>query len=36
MRSTKPLLIDGRAVTELRMRFEGGRAVEIDAGSGAS
>jgi aminopeptidase len=35
VRSTKPLLIDGRAVTDLRMRFEGGRAVEIDAGSGA-
>jgi aminopeptidase len=35
VRSTKPLLVDGRAVTGLRMRFEGGRAVEIDADSGA-
>jgi aminopeptidase len=34
VRSTKPLLVDGRAVTGLRMRFEGGRAVEIDADSG--
>jgi hypothetical protein len=31
VRSTKPLLVNGRAVTGLRMRFEGGRAVEIDA-----
>ena len=29
VRSTKPLLVNGRAVTGLRMRFEGGRAVEI-------
>jgi aminopeptidase len=35
VRSTKPLLIDGRAVTGLRVRFEGGRAVEIDADDGA-
>jgi aminopeptidase len=35
VRSTKPLLIDGRAVTGLRMRFVRGRAVEIDADSGA-
>jgi aminopeptidase len=35
VRATKPLLVDGRAVTGLRMRFEGGRAVEIEADSGA-
>jgi aminopeptidase len=35
VRSTKPLLVNGRAVTGLRVRFEGGRAVEIDADSGA-
>jgi aminopeptidase len=35
VRSTKPLLVGGRAVSGLRMRFEGGRAVEIDADSGA-
>ena len=35
MRSTKPLLVNGRAVTPLRMRFEGARPVEIDADSGA-
>jgi aminopeptidase len=34
VRSTKPLLIDGRAVTGLRMRFERGRAVAIDADNG--
>jgi aminopeptidase len=33
--STKPLLISGRAVEGLRVRFEGGRAVEIDADAGA-
>ena len=33
--STKPLLISGRAVNGLRVRFEGGRAVEIDADEGA-
>jgi len=35
VRSTKPLLVNGRAVTGLRMRFEHGRAVEIDADRGA-
>jgi aminopeptidase len=35
VRSTKPLLVSGRAVIGLRMRFEGGRAVQIDADSGA-
>ena len=35
MTSTKPLLISGRAVNGLRVRFEGGRAVEIDADEGA-
>jgi aminopeptidase len=34
VRSTKPLLVNGRAVIGLRMRFERGRAVEIDADSG--
>ncbi len=34
VRSTKPLLVNGRAVTGLRMRFESGRAVEIEADSG--
>ncbi len=33
--STKPLLISGRAVEGLRIRFEQGRAVEIDADEGA-
>ncbi len=33
--STKPLLISGRAVNGLRVRFEGGRAVQIDADDGA-
>ena len=35
VRSTKPLLVNGRAVNGLRVRFEGGRAVEIEADSGA-
>jgi aminopeptidase len=35
VRSTKPLLVSGRAITGLRMRFEGGRAVEIEAEGGA-
>ena len=35
VRSTKPLLVGGREVSGLRMRFERGRAVEIDADSGA-
>ena len=33
--STRPLLVSGRAVNGLRIRFEGGRAVEIDADEGA-
>lgn len=33
--STKPLLVSGRAVTGLRVRFEQGRAVQIDADEGA-
>jgi aminopeptidase len=33
--STKPLLVSGRAVEGLRIRFAGGRAVEVDADSGA-
>jgi aminopeptidase len=33
--STKPLFVSGGLVTGLRMRFEGGRAVEIEAESGA-
>ena len=36
VRSTKPLvLLDGTIIRGLRMRFEGGRAVEIDADEGA-
>jgi len=35
VRSTKPLVVGGRAVTGLRVRFERGRVVEIDADSGA-
>jgi aminopeptidase len=35
VRSTKPLLVNGRAVTGLRIHFERGRAVEIEADSGA-
>ncbi len=35
VRSTKPLFTAGTIVTGLRMRFERGRAVEIDADSGA-
>jgi len=35
VRATKPLLVSGRAVSGLRMRFEGGRAVQIDADDGA-
>jgi aminopeptidase len=34
--STRPLLVSGRAVTGLRIRFEAGRAVEIDADDGAA
>jgi aminopeptidase len=33
--STKPLLVSGRAVRGLKVRFEGGRAVQIDADEGA-
>jgi aminopeptidase len=33
--STKPLLVSGRSVNGLRVRFEAGRAVEIDATEGA-
>jgi aminopeptidase len=33
--ATKPLFVSGRLITGLRMRFEGGRAVAIDADSGA-
>jgi aminopeptidase len=34
--STKPLLVSGRSVEALRIRFEAGRAVEVDADSGGS
>ncbi len=33
--STKPLLVSGRSVAGLRVRFEAGRAVQIDADEGA-
>jgi aminopeptidase len=33
--STRPLLVSGRTVSGLRIRFEGGRAVEVDADDGA-
>jgi aminopeptidase len=33
--STRPLLISGRTIEGLRMRFEGGRAVQVDADDGA-
>jgi len=33
--STRPLLIAGRTIDGLRMRFEAGRAVEVDADDGA-
>jgi aminopeptidase len=35
VRSTKPLFVSGAMVTGLRVRFENGRAVEIDAEEGA-
>ena len=35
VRSTKPLELDGTIIDGLRVRFEGGRAVGIDADSGA-
>lgn len=34
VRSTKPLLVGGATIRGLRVRFEGGRAVEIDADQG--
>jgi aminopeptidase len=33
--STKPLLVSGAAISGLRMRFDGGRAVQVDADEGA-
>ncbi len=33
--STKPLLVSGTILTGLRVRFEGGRAVDVDADQGA-
>jgi aminopeptidase len=33
--STKPLLVSGATISGLRMRFEGGRAVQVDADQGA-
>jgi aminopeptidase len=33
--STKPLLVSGAEITALRVRFEGGRAVKVDADQGA-
>jgi len=35
VRATKPLQTQGRIIEELTVRFEGGRAVEIDADAGA-
>jgi aminopeptidase len=35
VRSTRPLVIGGTVVRDLEIRFEGGRAVEIDASAGA-
>jgi aminopeptidase len=35
VRSTKPLFTSGTTVTGLKVRFEGGRAVEVDAEQGA-
>jgi aminopeptidase len=35
VRSTKPLFTSGRMITGLQVRFEGGRAVEIEADEGA-
>jgi aminopeptidase len=35
VRATKPLFTSGALITGLRVRFEGGRAVEIDADQGA-
>jgi aminopeptidase len=36
VQSTKPLLVSGTTVENLRVRFEGGRAVEIEADRGAA
>src|SRR5581483_10132131 len=33
--STRPLLVSGRTVSGLRVRFEGGHAVQVDADDGA-
>ncbi|MGH2874540.1 MAG: aminopeptidase, partial [Solirubrobacteraceae bacterium] len=35
VRATKPLFTHGTTVTGLRIRFQGGRAVEVDADQGA-
>ena len=35
VRSTKPLALAGTVVRDLEVRFEGGRAVEVNATSGA-
>jgi aminopeptidase len=35
VRATKPLYASGALITDLKVRFEGGRAVEIEAGKGA-
>ena len=35
VRSTKPLALSGNVVRDLELRFEGGRAVEVNASSGA-
>ena len=35
VRSTKPLVLSGNLIRDLEMRFEGGRAVAVDASSGA-
>ena len=35
VRSTKPLALSGNVVRDLEVRFEGGRAVEVNASSGA-
>jgi aminopeptidase len=35
VRSTMPLAVNGQIVRDLTIRFEGGRAVEVDAASGA-
>ncbi len=35
VRATKPLFASGRLITGIRVRFEGGRAVEIEAEAGA-